>query len=205
EMGSGNTRLVDPTTGRELATLTDPDLDMNHLPIFTPDGTRLITVSSANGIHVWDLRLIRQRLKELGLDWDGKEYAPTHTRPAPMMPRQKVRMCGADRLTEWAPRTARAREHARATRWADAVAAYSEAIELQPEHGRSWSDRGVAFAELGQWEKAVADFEKAAQLMPNDPQVRYQLALVRIHLGERDAYRKVCSEMIERFGKTSNP
>ena len=42
---------------------------------FTPDGTRLVAPSAdSRAIHVWDLRLIRQGLKDLGLDWDAPPY-----------------------------------------------------------------------------------------------------------------------------------
>jgi len=38
---------------------------------FTPDGTRLVMAAqSAPVIHVWDLRLLRSGLNELGLDWN---------------------------------------------------------------------------------------------------------------------------------------
>jgi len=30
-------------------------------------------------MHVWDLRLIRKELKELGLDWDWPEFSPAGT------------------------------------------------------------------------------------------------------------------------------
>jgi WD40 repeat protein len=71
-------RLVDPATGQTLATLEVPDLQPILVPVFTPDGTRLIGVGSGTGkgIRVWDLRLIRQHLAEMGLDWDAPPYPP---------------------------------------------------------------------------------------------------------------------------------
>jgi hypothetical protein len=53
------------------------NLQIGRPACFTPDGTRLIaTGSGATALYVWDLRLIRQQLKELGLDWDWPEFAP---------------------------------------------------------------------------------------------------------------------------------
>jgi serine/threonine protein kinase/WD40 repeat protein/Tfp pilus assembly protein PilF len=77
-IATGVIRLVDPATGRELATLEDPNLDCTYLPVFTPDGTRLISYSNGKvkGIHVWDLRLLRRHLAEMGLDWDAPPYPP---------------------------------------------------------------------------------------------------------------------------------
>jgi serine/threonine protein kinase/WD40 repeat protein len=71
-------RLVDPATGQTLATLADPELHPQpiFLPVFTPDGTRLIGVGTGKGVRVWDLRLIREHLAEMGLDWDAPPYPP---------------------------------------------------------------------------------------------------------------------------------
>jgi len=79
-------RLVDQATGREVAMLEDPNLDSTDQVVFTPDGTRLIALNSVKGIHVWDLRLIRRQLKELGLDWDWPEFAPAEMSDKPRAP-----------------------------------------------------------------------------------------------------------------------
>jgi hypothetical protein len=72
-------RLVETATGRELARLTGPE-PMWYAPrSFAPDGTRLVaTCSGEKALYVWDLRLIRQQLKQigLGLDWDWPDFAP---------------------------------------------------------------------------------------------------------------------------------
>jgi WD40 repeat protein len=63
-------RLVDVASGRELAQLPDPHLDV-VTPLFSSDGTRLITLSNSavRGIRIWDLRSIRKQLAAMGLDW----------------------------------------------------------------------------------------------------------------------------------------
>jgi serine/threonine protein kinase/WD40 repeat protein len=73
----GSIGLVEITTGREVARLTGPD-SMQYRPAgFTPDGTRLVsTYSGSNALYVWDLRLIREELKELHLDWEWPEFPP---------------------------------------------------------------------------------------------------------------------------------
>jgi WD40 repeat protein len=63
-------QLVDPTTGQALATLHAPDprqvawLGLSH------DGGRLAVATAGDHVQLWDLRLIRQQLAALGLDWD---------------------------------------------------------------------------------------------------------------------------------------
>jgi serine/threonine protein kinase/WD40 repeat protein len=70
ETKTATVRLVDVASGREIAQLPDPHLDV-VIPWFSPDGARLITLTNGAvpGIHVWDLRSIRQQLATMGLDW----------------------------------------------------------------------------------------------------------------------------------------
>jgi serine/threonine protein kinase/WD40 repeat protein len=73
----GAIRLLESTTGREVARLTGPEPTGYRPLCFTPDGTRLVAAcSSDTALYVWDLRLIRQQLKELGLDWEWDEFPP---------------------------------------------------------------------------------------------------------------------------------
>jgi serine/threonine protein kinase/WD40 repeat protein len=70
---TGVAPLVDLVTGRELARLADPESNAIYHPLFTPDGTKLIGLRA---IRVWDLRLVRQRLAEMDLDWKAPPYPP---------------------------------------------------------------------------------------------------------------------------------
>jgi WD40 repeat protein len=71
----GVIRLVETATGREVARLTGPEPIGYHPLCFTGDGTRLIASGSgAAPLCVWDLRAIREQLKEMGLDWDWPEF-----------------------------------------------------------------------------------------------------------------------------------
>jgi WD40 repeat protein len=73
----GVIRLLETTTGREVARLTGPEPMWYPPACFTPDGTRLVaTCSAETAVYVWDLRLIRQQLKELDLDWEWDEFPP---------------------------------------------------------------------------------------------------------------------------------
>ncbi len=69
--------LIDRATGEEIARLEGPELDSVHGLYFSPDGTQLIgQTKNMDAIQVWDLRLVRQSLRPLGLDWDRPEFAP---------------------------------------------------------------------------------------------------------------------------------
>ena len=43
---------------------------------YSPDGSQLIALAWTGNVVVWDLRRIRTRLKEIGLDWGLPEYPP---------------------------------------------------------------------------------------------------------------------------------
>ncbi len=49
-----------------------------------------------------------------------------------------------------------------------AVADWDEAIRLQPRAGNYYFQRGSAFADMESWSRAVADYDQAATLLPNN-------------------------------------
>jgi len=71
-------RLFDPATGGEFATLEAPEPKNITWLTFSPDGSRLAATTANSVIQVWDLRLIRQELAEMNLDWD---QPPLQSRP----------------------------------------------------------------------------------------------------------------------------
>ncbi len=74
-------RLVETETGRTLARLESPDLCGVDFATFSPDGSRLaVTTNEGPAVHVWALGAIRERLVEMGLDWDAPAYS--HEDPA---------------------------------------------------------------------------------------------------------------------------
>jgi hypothetical protein len=67
--------------------------------IFNGDGTLLVGVTNdSRCVRVWDLRKIREGLKELGLDWDAPPYLPlkpADAQAAPVVPLE-VEVIGAE-------------------------------------------------------------------------------------------------------------
>lgn len=77
EMEPAVIHLKEVTTGRTIAKVEDPHGDRAGWMSFTPDGTQLVVAAPyAKAIHIWDLRTIRRRLKEMGLDWQWREFPP---------------------------------------------------------------------------------------------------------------------------------
>ena len=78
----GVIRFVDPATGAEKVRIAGPDSTW-YSPgslCLTPDGTKLVArAADSRGLYVWDLRLVRQQLNAMGMDW---EIAPFPAAPA---------------------------------------------------------------------------------------------------------------------------
>ncbi len=66
--GRNSVRLIDPSTGVDFATLEAP-APLGGGITFHPDGSRLYVGAEDGRVHVWDLKLLRRELRDLGLDW----------------------------------------------------------------------------------------------------------------------------------------
>jgi serine/threonine protein kinase/tetratricopeptide (TPR) repeat protein/WD40 repeat protein len=162
-LATGHLTLFDSTTGRQLAQLEDPNLDVAEPPAFSPDGTRLITLTNGKvkGIHVWDLRRMRRALKEMDLDWDSPEYPP-QPEARPLTQVDLVQPELARLPAGWQP----PRPVSQAERWRRDVAVYSLAIALQPVNPEAYYRRGFALWHLQRPQEAVADLDMAQALRP---------------------------------------
>lgn len=77
---------------------------------------------------------------------------------------------------------------------------YSLVIEAHSEAAWAWSGRGLVYAELGDSQEATADFAKAIEFETDDSIHRYRQALTCLHLGDVTAYRRICADMLSKFG-----
>jgi WD40 repeat protein len=80
--GDHRVRLLDGHSLEELCTLEAPQRFATNALAFGPDGT-IVQMTNRAGIgYIWDLRAIRERLAEQGLDWDhppiAEDMAPRH-------------------------------------------------------------------------------------------------------------------------------
>jgi serine/threonine protein kinase/WD40 repeat protein len=67
--------LLASASGQELAAFEPPEeLQITGIS-FSADGTHLAVLSSGGAIQLWDLRLIREQLAAMGLDWPMPAYA----------------------------------------------------------------------------------------------------------------------------------
>ena len=76
-------RLLEVNTGRTLADFEAPALSTVKGLCFSEDGGRLLVSDGLGQVHVWDLRLIRQWLVAMNLDWDMPLYPSVAERKDP--------------------------------------------------------------------------------------------------------------------------
>jgi WD40 repeat protein len=77
-------RTVDGHSIQLLETLTEKPLATLEAPVssgvakfqFSPDGSQLAAVQQDQQVQLWDLRLLRQELTQMQLDWDLPPYPP---------------------------------------------------------------------------------------------------------------------------------
>jgi WD40 repeat protein len=67
-------QLLETLTAKPLATLEAPGSIRPARFQFSPDGSLLAVLQGDQQVQLWDLRLIRQELAELHLDWDMPPY-----------------------------------------------------------------------------------------------------------------------------------
>jgi eukaryotic-like serine/threonine-protein kinase len=167
---NGIYRLVELTTGRELARLEDPEQGTGAAA-FTPDGLQLV-VTAQNGLRVWNLRRIREELARLGLDWDGP-------------PRLSARAVAPGSQPDMTERQAETPELQIELDLGDlgALPKYSMFIALFPFWADAYYQRGLANSHLGRWTEALRDFNMTLSLKPDDAQAHCQRGLVYARTG----------------------
>jgi serine/threonine protein kinase/WD40 repeat protein len=129
--------LLDPESGRELATLEAPDRRQVGSLGFDLGDRRLVVTSNAPTILVWDLAAIRAGLRELGLDWDGPGPEPE---PAPA---RELPSSIEVRDAPWLEPMRRGEALAQAGRWDEAASAYDEAIAAGARGVEVWTHRAL--------------------------------------------------------------
>jgi serine/threonine protein kinase/WD40 repeat protein len=169
EMEPAVIHLVELASGRTVARLEDPHGDRATWQGFTPEGTRLVVVSSySSAIHIWDLRALRSELATLGLDWDW----PAIPSAAPEGP-------PAESLTvEATPVELTARQ--KIDRWRRVV----EASPDRPDacNALAWNYL-MAPAPLRDVEAALPLAERAMRGAPGDANIRNTLGLAYYRAG----------------------
>jgi WD40 repeat protein/tetratricopeptide (TPR) repeat protein len=86
---------------------------------------------------------------------------------------------------------------ARDVRFSAGVQVFSNANTLR--------SRGESFARSGRWTNAVAEFNKAVEMEPDNHINHHSLAPLLVQTGDLDGYRRHCAQVLERFSTTLDP
>jgi serine/threonine protein kinase/WD40 repeat protein len=184
-------QLLEPATGSPVAKLQGPDSDIKAVEGFSPDGSQLALTTQAGAVRVWDLRLIREQLQEIGLDWDLPPYPPSMP-PGDAQPmRVEIDLGEFPHLTQAQAQQhlMRGQEHWMAMQWREAIAQYSEGIELQPNNpaalnNLAWCLVTCPDPQLRDVARAVRLAQKATELAPQDPVTLNTLGVVYYYAGD---------------------
>jgi WD40 repeat protein len=180
---NGVIRLIDIESGRDIAELADPNQHRVVAMRFSPDGTLLLSATQEDRgeVHVWDLRLLRDDLSALGLDWDWPSFPPHGTEGAPARVVVRVRPISASDAA--AALETRARQD---------IAQFRERYDANPNdraacNNLAWS-LAAAPEPLRDLDLALRLAEQAVAANPAEAMYRNTLGLVYYRLGRyRDA------------------
>ncbi|MDR2152990.1 MAG: tetratricopeptide repeat protein [Helicobacteraceae bacterium] len=56
----------------------------------------------------------------------------------------------------------------------EAIAYYAQAISIDPNRAKTYNDRGAAYDNLGDYDRAIADYNLALEINPNDDGLAYR-------------------------------
>jgi tetratricopeptide (TPR) repeat protein len=81
------------------------------------------------------------------------------------------------------------------------------ALVLGTDPGATWAHlwRGQILADQKQWPQATADFALVVQRNPNDPGLWHCLARAKQGAGDLDGYFRVCADLRQQLGMTTDP
>jgi tetratricopeptide (TPR) repeat protein len=82
---------------------------------------------------------------------------------------------------------------------------YRKAIEIDPEYSGGYVGLGDLWVASGQWSNALAQYERSLELEPEHYETWRLAAYVSMAAGDRNSYRRICGQLIERFGRTDDP
>ncbi|MGI9517056.1 MAG: eIF2A-related protein, partial [Pirellulaceae bacterium] len=165
------TKLWDVSSGLELATLRGNDAFHTSVT-FSSDGRTLATSSNSGEIKFWDLETYEGRMS---FSWEGHDVAslvftPDATTLVSTDTTADVRLWrSADderiAIRERAGIYRRATEYANKNEWQKAIDSFSDLLKSVEDTDVRVDvriHRGEAFAEVGRWDEAIADFRRVA-------------------------------------------
>ncbi len=207
----GMAQLWDVRTGEALTVPTRIGQDGGRA-WFTSDGKRVLLALDSGDLHVWhpeadrrpadDLRRIAETLSAQRLDRKaGLQGVSAESLLAAwqVLSRRVTRVDETDEKKRIERSRAMAHQLEQASVWAGAAAHLDQVIRAHPQELALRHRRARARAEIGRYARAADDLAVAVEMGSHDRHTYYSLALLRLAAGDRDAYQRVCTAMLDRF------
>jgi tetratricopeptide (TPR) repeat protein len=115
-----------------------------------------------------------------------------------------------DRMIEARPKLAvlyleRARAYIKRNRLNEAAADYAKAVDAGRETPLFWFEKARFDRERGKWQEAAIAFREGLALEPHDHYQWYDSSALELFIGDQEAYRRICRELLDRFGQSDDP
>ena len=68
----------------------------------------------------------------------------------------------------------------------DAIADYNRAIEINPNYGGAYMNRGVVYARMGKYDQAISDISRGIDIDPKNGEMFFNRAVTYFHTKEYD-------------------
>lgn len=210
----GTARIWDVATGAELRVLRGHTAAVNQV-CFSHSDRRIASSSSDWMIKLWDVESGEQALtlranniaSGLAFSPDGAILVTARSanlrfwssEPQPLAPRSTRTFDSAN--LAWHEREAKQCETDK--QYFAAAFHLGGLIQRQPAISNHYRRRGHAWAELGDWDKALADYTKANELNPN-PNVLTFAAHVHLAKGQIDNFDKYCRQLVDTLTESTS-
>jgi Flp pilus assembly protein TadD len=192
---------------------------------FSPDGRRILTGSKDKTARLWELapapvegpaeRIVVWTEVLTGMEADLSGGLQVLDGPTWQQRRRRLQEQGGPPVVAGAPgepaqvsRELIARHQQEADRcfstgqWVGAVFHLEHLIKFQPDHSHHYTVRGRAHAQLGQWQKARADYARVAGVEQEYAGQEY--AGILLLCDATREHRQYCEELFQRFGQTTD-
>jgi tetratricopeptide (TPR) repeat protein len=176
---------------------------------FSPKGERLVSVSQGDHtVRLWNARTGRQLLALRQQEVMCVAFSPDGKRIASGTSHyERIQLWDAApwQADEPARSAAWFKHYAEQKQWDKAAAALARLDQQLPRAPGLWVDRGHCLAEHGKWSQAAAEFTEASQRNPGNLAFADWRAYCLLAAGDRDGYRRVCADMLQRFARPEDP
>src|SRR5262249_42105559 len=214
-------KLLDAASGEEVLILRGfahlhPDTNgFNPRVRFSPDGRRIAAICHdyANPVSIWSVeeagsdpaaRLRAAERRAITAHWEvaSNSYRKDKNRALFLF---HLKCLEGVPVLEAADYAGRGKLHAWNGQWDKADADFARAVELAPDSSELLFECGEFYAEHGKWDKAAPLCARAIALGPGDDRHCGLNACLQWQIGDREGYRRLCRDMLDRFGQTSDP